>query len=335
VAYKTTQSFIPGAEWTERHVGLPIAGTMARISGVEGGLRWALQPKRDVQDQSSSGSMRISDIESGYSDAVPGPHRRSSELSSAEPLPVYNPGDRSPPYSEHQIALQGRDRQPPPGWRQQLVISTSGLGIAMNDQSLRSLRYCLRWLKWANGRLDEAIAKLKSLLETWDRSADSQGPYGSSRDSRQAALLARIGELKTDVLQTLKQVVAVVSNYAGGALPDNARNLVHRHLVSLPQRFSIASAMTNDADGTSDEAAGSAKRVMVLAQEGLEMMGQVSRVVNDTLVSAESWCEKLGRRTDQEGEHEQTTQTRDYSEDTNARSVTFGSDGNNDVKMEM
>ena len=26
------------------------------------------------------------------------------------------------------------------------------------------------------------------------------------------------------------------------------------------------------------------------------MMTQVSRVVNDTLVSAEGWCEKLGRR---------------------------------------
>lgn len=35
---------------------------------------------------------------------------------------------------------------------------------------------------------------------------------------------------------------------------------------------------------------------MVLAQEGLDMMGQVSEVVDNTLVSAESWCEKLGRR---------------------------------------
>src|SRR6202012_3997211 len=46
-AYNTTQSYIPGAEWTERNVGLPIAGTVARISGAEAGLRWALQPKRD------------------------------------------------------------------------------------------------------------------------------------------------------------------------------------------------------------------------------------------------------------------------------------------------
>ena len=40
---------------------------------------------------------------------------------------------------------------------------------------------------------------------------------------------------------------------------------------------------------------------MVLAQEGLDMMAQVSGVVNDTLVSAEHWCERLGRKRPQNG----------------------------------
>jgi hypothetical protein len=39
----------------------------------------------------------------------------------------------------------------------------------------------------------------------------------------------------------------------------------------------------------------SAHHVLVLAEEGLDMMVQVSGVVNDTLVSAESWCQKLRR----------------------------------------
>lgn len=307
-AYKTTQSYIPGAEWTERNVGLPIAGTVARISGVEGGLRWVLQPKRD--GVSASSPARTPDVEKGYVDAISnGGRRSSSEMAYTETLPAYNPGDRSPPYSETQVALQTRERQPPPNWRQQLVISTSGLGIAMSDESIRSLRYCLSWLRWANGHLGEAIQNLRSLLERWDEGVtpgEQASPMSvasmtqSREEQRQAALLARIAALKADVLQTLKHVVGIVSAYAGGALPQNARDLVHRHLTSLPQRFNMANMSSNDpsantVEGTS-EAAKSGRRVMVLAQEGLDMMTQVSRVVNDTLVSAEGWCERLGKR---------------------------------------
>ncbi|KIW46136.1 uncharacterized protein PV06_01824 [Exophiala oligosperma] len=307
-AYKTTQSYIPGAEWTERNVGLPIAGTVARISGVEGGLRWALQPKRG--SRSSTAAPQTPDVEKGWTDIAPdGTQRSSSEMAYSDTLPAYNPGDRSPPYSENQVVLQSRGQQSPANWRQQLVISTSGLGIAMSDESIRSLRYCLRWLRWANGRLGEAIQNLKNLLERWDEevTSDEQASPMSvasltqpSEEQRQAALLARIAALKADVLQTLKHVVGIVSNYAGGALPQNARDLVHRHLISLPQRFNLAnmsdSDSSNGTNGNTSEATKSGRRVMVLAEEGLDMMTQVSRVVNDTLVSAEGWCERLGRR---------------------------------------
>ena len=304
-AYKTTQSYIPGAEWTERNVGLPIAGKVARISGAEAGLRWALQPKREGRSPS-----KPSDVEKGYSDITPdGIHRPSAEMTYTETLPAYNAGDRSPPYSEQQVLLQRRDSlEPPPGWRQQLVVSTSGLGIAMSEESIRSLKYCLSWLRWANGHLGEAIQNLRNLLERWDEglTPGEQPPTMSvahmtqtQEERRQAALSARIAALKADVLQTLKHVVSIVSNYAGGALPQNARELVHRHLISLPQRFSLAT-MAGDEDDSANtnasEAAKSGRRVMVLAQEGLDMMTQVSRVVNDTLVSAEGWFEKLGRR---------------------------------------
>ncbi|EHY54915.1 transcriptional regulator opi1 [Exophiala dermatitidis] len=307
-AYKTTQSYIPGAEWTERNVGLPIAGTVARISGVEGGLRWALQPKRD--ERSTTSATQPPDVEKGYSDVAPdGTRRSSSEMMYTETPPAYNPGDRSPPYTEQQMLSTSRTNQPPPGWRQQLVISTSGLGIAMREESIRSLRYCLSWLRWANGRLDEAMQNLRTLLARWDEGitpGEHPSPMSvasmtqSQEERRQAALTARINALKADVLQTLKHVVGIVSNYAGGALPQNARELVHRHLISLPQRFNMANRAGVEDSGPSSagcsEAVKSGKRVMLLAQEGLDMMTQVSRVVNDTLVSAEGWCEKLGRR---------------------------------------
>lgn len=336
-AYKTTQSYIPGAEWTERHVGLPIAGTVARISGVEGGLRWALQPKRDPKERSKR-PLGTPDVEKGYAEAMGNSApRRGSEASFAESLPAYSATDNSPPY-EQQSTVSGDRQQPPPGWRQHLFISTSGLGVAMSEESLRSLRYCLSWLRWANGRLGGAIQNLKDLVEQWSEDASSQGlahtTNGMTQDEaegRQAVLSARIAALKAEVLQTLKQVVGVVSTYAGGALPENARALVHRHLTSLPQRFSIASALsTSTTNGQSDnDAASNANKVMVLAQEGLDMMTQVSRVVNDTLVSAERWCEKLGRRTGQPAPI--------IGSDEDRRSVTMDREHevDPDVKMEM
>jgi hypothetical protein len=263
--------------------------------------------------------------------------RRSSQLSFAESLPAYDEAGCSPPYQEHQqqqqqqqqqLVLQSRERQPPPGWRAQLMITTSGLGIAMRDESLQSLRYCLSWLTWANQRLGRAVQNLKDLLRRWDGQQSDQ-----ERESGQASISARVAALKTDVLSTLKQVVEVVSNYAGGALPENARNLVHRHLTSLPQRFSLASAISSNTE-TGNEAASGARRVMVLAQEGLDMMSQVSRVVNDTLVSAESWCEKLGkRRPEVPG---QSPFTADMKIENNGQQPTpNGLAGGQDVKMEM
>jgi len=118
-----------------------------------------------------------------------------------------------------------------------------------------------------------------------------------------------------------------VSNYAGGALPTNARELVHRHLTSLPQRFSLANmAGSSQTDGTDEnandsEAAQSGRRVMLLAQEGLDMMTQVSRVVNDTLVSAEGWCEKLGRRPNSQSQHRMLIDEK--SDDASMRSETM------------
>ena len=47
-----------------------------------------------------------------------------------------------------------------------------------------------------------------------------------------------------------------------------------------------------------------AQKVVVLAKEGLDMMAQVSGVVGGTIVSAEEWCERLGRKRKEEVEGE-------------------------------
>lgn len=310
-AYTTSKSYSSrfkyGAEFLERNIGSPVANTVGSVSrktGVEGGLRWALQRREtnettDRSKRRKTAATNTADLEK----ALPPPdemqrNRSASETSYSETLPPYD-DHKSPNYEE----IQQQEQQPANSseqnktWQSRLMISTSGLGVAMSEESLRRLTYCLKWLKWANGRLNNAVLALKSMLDKWEEEKNEKGTDANS--SRNRALLSQhIQAVKEDVLRTLKQVVDVVSKYTGGALPDNARNLVRRHLVSLPQRFRIASTSnpSPDSAASSSEEATSAHRVLVLAQEGLEMMSQVHRVVDETLVSAQTWCERLGRK---------------------------------------
>ncbi|KAJ5183977.1 hypothetical protein N7492_001593 [Penicillium capsulatum] len=309
-AYTTSKSYSPrfksGAEFIERNIGSPVAntvGTVGRKTGVESGLRWAFQRRESIADVNPTSKRRrvdgeISshdmDVEQGPVDAASPRERSSSDLSMAEPLPPYDEMT-SPRYEEKPA------RQNQPTWQSRLVISTSGLGVAMSEESLRSLQYCLTWLRWANGRLGKSIVVLQNAMTEWENQKQSQQQAdveaGSSRESA-SLLTQRIQAVKEDVLSTLKQVVDVVSKYAGGALPENARHLVRRHLTSLPHRFQMASTSQPppDSPAASSDATVGAHRILVLANEGLDILGQVSGVVNDTLVSAEHWCERLGRK---------------------------------------
>lgn len=261
-------------------------------------------------------------------------HRRLS-MSTIDTLPAYDDA-RSPAYTENappgqnermdQITPTGSrpSSTTPTAWQSRLVMSTSGLSIAMSDESLRSLKYCLSWLRWANEHIGRVISALKDALDKYGNGSSSQVDHimtgagnapGGSHDDKQArrALGAQIDALRADVLKTLQGVIETVSKYAGGALPDNARVLVRRHLTSLPQRFRLATQETNSAnnannanqalpssstsdEGKEQEVRDGAQRVLVLAKEGLDMMAQVSGVLDGTIVSAEEWCERLGRK---------------------------------------
>ena len=57
-----------------------------------------------------------------------------------------------------------------------------------------------------------------------------------------------------------------------------------------------------------------ANRVLVLAKEGLDMMAQVSGVLDGTIVSAEEWCERLGRTRREEREQENDDRSMEKTE---------------------
>ncbi|KAK7740973.1 transcriptional regulator opi1 [Cytospora paraplurivora] len=266
-------------------------------------------------------------------------HRRLS-MSTIDTLPAYDDA-RSPAYTEN-LAISGQndrmDQVTPTGsrpssatptaWQSRLIMSTSGLSIAMSEESLRSLKYCLSWLRWANEHIGRVISALKEALDKYGKYSDQEDQAMSgmrntpgSQEDEQArhALGARVDALRTDVLKTLQGVIETVSKYAGGALPDNARALVRRHLTSLPQRFRLATQETDNASASQSRSPSSgenkekdvrdgAQRVLVLAKEGLDMMAQVSGVLDGTIVSAEEWCERLGRKKREDGQHQQEVQ---------------------------
>ncbi|KAL2809725.1 transcription factor Opi1-domain-containing protein [Aspergillus granulosus] len=327
-AYTSSKSYSPrfktGAEFIERNIGPRVANTVGNVtrkSGMESGIRWALQRHASTSSESTRSKRRKvsehnpsteQDLEKGLeATAEDKPVPDAPELYLNESLPPYD-DEKTPNYDE--AGRENNARQST--WQSRLMISTSGLGVAMSEESLRSLQYCLTWLKWANGRLGKSIVSLQETLKEWEELPQKNGdgaPNGQA--SNQTQLSQRIQALKQDVLSTLKQVVDVVSKYAGGALPENARHLVRRHLTSLPQRFQMASTAVPEANGSSSEASSNARRILVLAQEGLDMMSQVSGVVNDTLVSAEHWCERLGRKRPEKNSSE-AQPSQEYPSDT-------------------
>jgi hypothetical protein len=331
-AYSASKNYSPrfksSAEYVERRF-TPVVNTVTsinRATGVEGGVRWFLGGRRpshhhpDLENGSSPRSKRRKtggekDADSGvmpardafpYRDALQHRERRLSHASTAESLPAYD-DQRSPEYETHALVPTSEDATSPGGtWQSRLILSTSGLSVAMSEESLRSLKYCLGWLRWANEHIGRVISALKEVLEQYDtdgsKSLTNGGELVLRTDAERSELHAKIAELKSDVLKTLKDVVDVVSKYAGGALPENARVLVRKHLTSLPQRFKLASSANTNAALVNGDKSGDgevregARRVIVLAKEGLDMMSQVSGVLDGTIVSAEEWCDRLGRK---------------------------------------
>ncbi|KAL7945373.1 Opi1 domain-containing protein [Trichoderma barbatum] len=351
-AYGGAKNFSPrfksGAEYVEGYL-TPLANTVnsvGRVTGVEGGVRWFLGAGRrhpaPTSDPDSNGSnkRRRTGESSSSSDANGSPDlnglddlssvmsktpRRLSTASTVDTLPAYD-DQRSPAYTETAPATHKPPSSQP--WQTRLMMSTSGLSVAMSAESLRSLKYCLRWLRWTNDHMNRAILNLKHALEEYEKAEKKERSEGGSSANNtsdgeamdvdgaeksqqkpnpsRSELAARINSLKGDILKTLQDVINNVSKYAGGALPENARVLVRRHLTSLPQRFRLATMSDRDSengsrDGDSAMREG-AQKVLVLAKEGLDMVTQVTGVLDGTIVSAEQWCERMGKRRQPDGE---------------------------------
>ncbi|KAF7345612.1 hypothetical protein MVEN_01580200 [Mycena venus] len=251
-------------------------------------------------------------------------------------------GGGAPPNGSN-AAAAGEERQVAQRSRwQAMLLEAGGLSAALSDESMRRLRYCLSWLQYATQHIDAQILILRDFIA----SLHPLPPPGSGSLSLTPDHLRTLAHLRSDIVHTIRQVVGVVSKYAGGALPEPARGRVRGFILDLPKRFSAegggagglspggaSSSSTGvatsagggvearHAESTRDECRGggrgepdavctgepayafataasawgaqSARRVLVLATESLDMMRGVTAVVGDSLDRADAWVDRL------------------------------------------
>jgi hypothetical protein len=344
-AYNLTKGYSPrfvkyGAELIERNVGSPMVNTVSSVgrrTGMEQNLRRYLgeahRRPSDLEQGDTEAARKRPRVASPAGDAMEVDARASprtrmgSHSSYAESLPAYD-DQRSPNYEDddNTAMLESTRKEPAQSstpqdrrvaWSTQLIMTTSGLGVALSAASLRSLRQCLHLLRGATSHIDSVMQALKLVLEEYEaalrnrRQSDGYASPnekhtvktttsgGEEKDDQVYRIAERIKVLSSDIWTTLQSVVQSVSRYTGGALPQNASQVVRTQLLSVPQRWQLAGRRTagtdEAADGNEGEAVRGANRMLAFAMEGLDMMGQITTVVDGTVQSAESWLSRIGR----------------------------------------
>ena len=322
----------------ERNIGSPLSNTVGSISrrtGVEAGVRRYLGQRRpsDQEVRADTKRRRVKDpspepkdVEMGLQSPPPSatiasPHvfnyrSRAGSQASFDSLPAYD-DNRSPKYEESAV-LQTKERphsqqQYSNDWRSQLLITTSGLGAALSESSLRSLKFCLSVLRHASTHVATIANALKSLLDDASAAPPAHDAAAANRPSTRrhltpeaahssALLAARIKALAAAILQTVQAVVSAVNSHTGAALPANAAALVRRQILSIPHRMRAAESAAADADagaegeGEDADPLRAGRKWLDFATQSLDMIEQVTLVVGGTISSAERWLESMGRK---------------------------------------
>ncbi|GAA6023673.1 hypothetical protein JCM11491_005268 [Sporobolomyces phaffii] len=161
--------------------------------------------------------------------------------------------DESPQDRPHdEVAVQNGG--PRSRW-QTVLVEAGGLGAAVSEESLKSLRYCLQWLVYATAHLDHQISTLRDFilsLRAHNRTHPSSSTSTTSHHHHAlvAESSARLTQIKHDVVETIRKVVEVVSKYAGAALPEPAKRYVKQSILGLPVKW--ASAIEHRTTGGGD-----------------------------------------------------------------------------------
>lgn len=215
-----------------------------------------------------------------------------------------------------------------PMWQDVLVSATSL--TQLSSESRQRLRYCLNLLKLANTRLAVTVNKLQDLINREQASQMAQ----SIASNHVPAECRRQNEkditcLKQDLINTIKKILTVVTTFAGNSLPEPARSHVKSYILRLPSNWVLSVNSTpvssspppethehesplSSEDSSNertpptnhDDEIEAGSRVLNLANETLDMLGNIISIVDDTLERAESWCQKSTNCNDNDNTNE-------------------------------
>jgi hypothetical protein len=242
------------------------------------------------------------------------PQSRATSVAPSEGYPEEEPDPQDP--QQQQVVARSK-------W-QAMLLEAGGLGAAVSEESMKRLKYCLQWLQYATAHIDQQIGVLRDFIASLNAALPDNPDAVIS-----AAAMKTLTDIKKDVVETVRQVVEVVSKYAGGALPEPARATVRDFVLRLPDRWARASRATpvqpqtaaqsprsahaspyyRPTEITGNAAASplvnsailptaasatlAAHRILTLATESLDMMRGVTGVFKDSLDRAEAWIERL------------------------------------------
>jgi hypothetical protein len=136
-------------------------------------------------------------------------------------------------------------------------VTAGGIGAAVSEESMKSLKYCLHWLHYATAHLDHQVGILRDFILSFSSVHRHDSLIRSTEDSRAAEILNGI---KRDVVETIRKVVDVVSTYAGSALPEQAKRYVRSSILGLPERWTRAMQELPPAEGSEQGAAATAQQ---------------------------------------------------------------------------
>lgn len=188
-------------------------------------------------------------------------------------------GSRTPTPRQEDASRENQQQVVPRSRWQAVLLEAGGIGAAVSEESMRRLKYCLQWLQvshttallatlplvasylllahiqYATNQIDQQILRLRDFITALQNtpspsSGSSQSP-GTPVAEEQLRVLTAI---RRDVVDTIRQVVDVVSKYAGGALPEPARARVRTFILNLPQRWQHAATTGVIPNGTANAA---------------------------------------------------------------------------------
>ncbi|KAJ1655401.1 transcriptional regulator opi1 [Dispira simplex] len=131
-------------------------------------------------------------------------------------------------------------------WWQQMLVGAGTGAVVFSEESLRRIKYCLDWLQYAANHIRVQIHALREVIQGLQQNMLESHAAVSASDNISrgvvgkpawSPLMAKLAKTKREIVVTLKKVIGIVSQYAGAALPVEARRHVRNLIMGLPNRW--------------------------------------------------------------------------------------------------